>query len=68
MSVTRSEILAAVEGSFGEGRVDRSALLATAVARGTRPGVIATLEGLPDREFGDVRELWPELPEIPVGA
>lgn len=68
MSVTRREILDAVQGTFGDGRVDRSALLAAAVERGARPAVIATLEGLPDREYGDVRDLWVELPEVPVGA
>lgn len=68
MTVTRREILDAVEGTFDDGRVDRSALLATAVDRGARPAVIAALEGLPDRGYGDVRDLWVELPDVPVGA
>lgn len=66
MSVTRMEILDAVEDAFSAGGADRSAVLASAVSGGARPEVIATLEELPDRRFGGIRDLWVELPNVPV--
>lgn len=29
--------------------------------------MISLLERLPDRGFGHLRELWREMPEVPVG-
>lgn len=68
MPVTRMEIVDAVEQAFDRGGAERSEVLAAAVLRNARPDVIATLEELPERRFSDVRELWVELPHVPVDA
>jgi hypothetical protein len=64
--VTRMEIVDVVHAAFENGGAERSEVLATAVARGARPQVLETLERLPDRRFSELRELWTELPEVPV--
>jgi hypothetical protein len=66
--VSRMEIVDTVDSAFETGGADRSEILTAAVATGARPEVIETLERLPDRRFADVRELWQELPELPVEA
>lgn len=68
MAVTRMEIVEAVDPAFAGGGAERSEVLAAAIAQGARPQVIETLERLPDRRFSEVRELWTELADVPVGA
>jgi uncharacterized membrane protein len=66
---TRVEIAGAVRGAFGHPIATRGELLAAAVRNGARPEVITVLEQLPsDRPYRQLRDLWPDLPGLPVGA
>jgi len=64
--LTRSEIAQAIGAAFGMGQVDRDQIVETARRCGARPEVVSMLEQLPARRFNDLRELWSELPEMPV--
>ncbi|MBT2366134.1 hypothetical protein J7E88_12650 [Streptomyces sp. ISL-10] len=63
--VTRIEIADHLSGLFANGGVGRSDLLIAAV--GARSEVRAVLEQLPDRRYTDLRQVWEDLPAIPVG-
>ncbi|MGA5442357.1 hypothetical protein ACPCKW_22960 [Streptomyces griseoincarnatus] len=63
--VTRLEIAHHLAGHFANGGVNRSDLLIAAVD--ARPEVRAVLEQLPDRRYTDLRQVWEDLPAIPVG-
>ena len=65
--VTRIEIAQAVQEAFRRRPAPRIRLIETAKGRGARGEVISLLERLPDRGFGHLRELWREMPEVPVG-
>jgi hypothetical protein len=65
-SLTRLEVAEAVGDAFGLRSVNRDALLQTAERAGARPEVLAVLHRLPAREFSDLRQLWSELPDMPV--
>lgn len=67
-SVTRVEIADCVRQAFqGEEVLVSAVLVSAARARGARPEVLSTLELL-DGRYCNVRELWADLPDIPVGA
>lgn len=66
-TVTRMEILEVVNGVFGGRSVDRAGILAAAVTGGARSQVIEALEGLPERRYLMMNELWEDLGHIPVG-
>ncbi|MFG3496548.1 hypothetical protein [Streptomyces sp. NPDC047928] len=63
--VTRIEIADHLAGLFANGAMSRSDLLIAAV--GARPEVRAVLEQLPDRRYTELRQVWEDLPAIPVG-
>jgi hypothetical protein len=66
---TRTEIADAVHDAFNRPIATRSELLAVAVGNSARPEVITVLEQLPDdRPYRHLRDLWPDLPGLPVGA
>lgn len=66
--VTRLEILDHVEMAFtGPRPVTREDLLEQAVRSQARPSIIDQLRRLPDERYGDVRDLWEQLPDLPVG-
>jgi hypothetical protein len=64
--MTRMEVAQVVGDTFGTGPVTRERLIETAERAGARPEVVAALRGLPGREFIHLRQLWSDLPEMPV--
>lgn len=65
--VTRVEILDVLEGAFADGAASRGELLEIARAHGARSELLALLEALPDRHYTHQRNLWVDLPHVPVG-
>lgn len=68
MSVTRLEMVDIVANAFRSSNPTRAELLGVAVQEGARPQIIELLQSLPDRRYQDVRDVWTELPQVPVGA
>lgn len=67
-AITRIELVTHVEAAFADGPATRDGLLAYAVGSHARPEVIAILERLPDKPYTTIRDLWYDLPEVPVTA
>ena len=67
-SVTRTELAEHIQAAFTNGPATRADLLAAAVASNTRPQAIQLLHQLPDRTYPSMRELWYDLPDVPVTA
>lgn len=65
--VTRLEIADAVGPVFGQGGATRDEIVEAGRAS-ARPEIVEVLQGLPDRRYGRLNELWEELQGIPVGA
>jgi hypothetical protein len=68
LSTTRTEIVEHVEDAFGAGGADRAELVAAAERNAAPQRVLDLLRRLPDRRYRHVRDLWAEVPEVPVGA
>lgn len=68
MTVTRREIAAAVRGPLSRGALSREQLVAAAAAEGARSDVRELLAQLPDHRYGRLTDLWPALPDVPVGS
>ncbi len=66
MPITRVEIADHVRDVFQRGSVTRTELLAGAADHGARPAVLDTLQRLPDRVYRELRELWPDIPDVPI--
>jgi hypothetical protein len=64
--ISRVEIADHVRDVFEHGPVTRTELLAGAADHGARPAVLHTLQRLPDRVYHEVRELWPDIPDVPI--
>ncbi|BCB84783.1 DUF2795 domain-containing protein [Phytohabitans suffuscus] len=67
-AITRTELLTHVEAAFADGPASRDRLLAYAVGSHARPEVVAVLERLPDKPYSTIRDLWYDLPDVPVTA
>ena len=67
-TVTRMELVEHIEAAFGSSPVRRGDLLAAATASHARPEVLAVLQRLPDIPYRSLRDLWPELGDVPVSA
>ncbi|BCJ38413.1 hypothetical protein Athai_59160 [Actinocatenispora thailandica] len=65
-TVTRIEIADHVESAFATGAASRDDLLGAARTAGARPALLAVLGDLPDRPYAELRQLWTDLPEIPI--
>jgi hypothetical protein len=65
--VTRVEIADHLETAFAGGPVGRQDLVATAVATTARTAVVEVLASLPARQYSQLRQLWEDLPEVPIG-
>jgi hypothetical protein len=63
---SRVEIADHVEEAFRHGPATREDLLGEAVRTGARPAVIDVLGRLPERPYPTLRELWADLPGLPV--
>lgn len=66
MPISRVEIADHVRDVFEHGPVTRTELLAQAADHGARPAVLHTLGRLPDRIYRDLRELWQDIPDVPI--
>lgn len=64
--VTRMDILDLVEEAFGREGATRSEILQSARDNRADSLTVATLEHLQDRRFRSVRDLWADLPDVPV--
>jgi hypothetical protein len=65
--VTRVEIADHLETAFDGGPVWPRQLTAAAVAGDARAAVVEVLAGLPERQYGQLRQLWEDLSEVPIG-
>lgn len=66
MPATRIEIAQHTAEAFTGATVTREQLLAIATQTGARPAVLRVLERLPQGPFHELRELWPDLPGVPI--
>lgn len=66
-TVTRLEIADHVESAFVTGPATSVQLLDAARTGGARPALLAVLGGLPDRQYAELRQLWTDLAEVPIG-
>lgn len=64
--VSRMEIADLIEPAFVDGSARRADILGAAIAGDGRAEVIEVLEQLPDRSFLELRDLWSEIPHVPV--
>lgn len=64
--ITRLDIVEYIESAFATGPATREVLLATATAGHARPQVMAVLDRLPDRTYSSPRDLWYDLPDVPL--
>jgi len=65
-AVTRREVLDAIYPAFANGGASRDEIIAAATAAEPRPEITAMLERLPVRRYANVRDLWSDLPEMPI--
>lgn len=65
-TITRVEVAGAVGEAFGMEAVTRDELVLAAERAGARAQVSEALATLPAREFNDLRQLWDDLPDMPV--
>ncbi|MBV7697448.1 DUF2795 domain-containing protein [Streptomyces sp. TRM70350] len=64
--VTRIEIADRLAGLFANGAVSKHDMLIAAAD--ARPEVLEVLSALPDRRYTELRQVWEDLPRVPVGA
>jgi hypothetical protein len=62
------ELVDHLDTAFAAGAATRDQLLAAAAASHARPEVIAVLQRLPEQPYRGLRDLWPELADVPVSA
>jgi hypothetical protein len=68
VAITRTEVFNHIEAAFAAGPATRDALLAYAASSHARPELIGVLQGLPDKAYATIRDLWYDLGEVPVGS
>jgi hypothetical protein len=68
LGTTRSEIVGHVGDAFTGGGVEPAELVAAAQRSGAPAPVVDALRRLPARRYRHVRDLWAEMPDVPVGA
>ncbi|SCK25986.1 hypothetical protein YUYDRAFT_02830 [Streptomyces sp. ScaeMP-e48] len=64
-AVTRTEIADHLSALFANGAVTKHDLVIGAAT--ARPEVREVLRQLPDRRYTELRQIWEDLPRIPVG-
>jgi hypothetical protein len=64
--VTRIEIADQLAGLFANGAVSKHDMLIAAAD--ARPEILEVLSALPDRRYTELRQVWEDLPRLPVGA
>jgi hypothetical protein len=68
MTLSRVQILDYIENAFGDGPVTTEQIGEAAARNGADPAVLFLLRQLPSRQFASPRDLWPYLPDLPVGV
>jgi len=68
MSVTRTELANHIEAAFTTGPATRDNMLAYATGSHARPEVLATLARLKDKPYPSIRDIWPDLNDLPIGT
>jgi hypothetical protein len=68
MTLTRMQILDYVETAFGQGPITTEQMREAAARNGADTDVLLLLRELPTRQFAHPREIWPYLPDLPVGV
>ncbi|MGY1827586.1 DUF2795 domain-containing protein [Blastococcus sp. SYSU DS0541] len=68
MAITRIQILDSVGPAFDSGPVTTAQLRDAAERSGAHPDVLVLLRHLPARQFASPRDIWPYLPDLPVGV
>lgn len=68
MALTRMQILDYVEEAFGRGPITAEEIREVAARNGADPDVLIMLGELPSRTFTSPRDIWPYLPDLPVGV
>lgn len=64
---SRMEIADAIGGRFGSDAMTRGQLVELAKEEHASTEVLLALSSLvPDKRYGGLRELWPDLPDLPV--
>lgn len=66
--VTRAALAQLLEGAFHDGPVGRDQLIEAARANGASTGDVATLGRLARPQYRELRDLWTELHDIPIGS
>lgn len=64
--VTRVEVADEVGDAFPPGGTTKGELVEAARHRRVRPQVVGLLESLPERRYRHLRELWEQLPRVPI--
>lgn len=64
--VTRIEIGEGIAEAFADGGATHAELIAAARAAGAREELLAVLDGLTRSSYTELRQLWLELPHVPV--
>ncbi len=67
-TVTRMEIVDAIESAFNSPPVTKRQIVAAAEDARARAALVDVLRRLPDGSYPNVRNLWDYLPDIPVDA
>lgn len=65
--VTRTEVAAAVRAVFDSGSGTREDMLDAALQAKARSEVVQAISKLPPfKTYGHLRQIWPDLPDMPV--
>jgi hypothetical protein len=62
------EVVEELGEAFPGAGLSKEELVEEAHHRGVRSEVVRLLERLPERRYRHVRELWAQVPEVPVGT
>lgn len=66
-TVTRIELGTCIRDAFGNGPATPTEIIATARAAGADTRILTALERLQRPSYRELRELWSELWDLPVG-
>jgi hypothetical protein len=65
-SVTRIEVIDALEPAFDQAPLTRTALITAARDAAAPTQVVQLLESLPERVYRRPADMWDELPGVPI--
>jgi hypothetical protein len=64
--ITRREVLDAIYPAFARDGASKDEIVAAAVTAEPRSEIVELLGRLPARRYPSVREVWSDLPEMPI--